>query len=410
MRLEDICKVFTDGDWIESKDQSDEGIRLVQTGNIGEGKFLEKGDRAKYISEKTFDSLKCTEIFPGDILVSRLPEPVGRACIIPEKEERMITAVDCTICRPDENMILKEYLCYFMQSEAYYTRLMNNVTGTTRKRISRKNLGNVELDIPDKETQAAVVKNLDILSRIIDGRKEELDKLDELIKTRSIIDSRQHEIDLLDELIKARFVELFGDPLDGTAKYPIHQVGDVAEAVDPQPSHRTPPVEEGGIPYVSIKDCDSKTGMIDFEGARKVSRKVLKEHLDRYTLHEGDFVIGKIGTIGNPIFVPARNDYTLSANVVLVQPNTELVSAYYLKYAFESAFVERQFSEAKNSTSQAAFGIQKVRTIEVMNPDIEIQRGFESFAKQVDKSKVAVQTALDETQTLFDSLMQEYFG
>ncbi|WP_352398975.1 hypothetical protein [[Clostridium] aminophilum] len=129
--------------------------------------------------------------------------------------------------------------------------------------------------------------------------------------------------------------------------------------------------------------------MIDFEGVRKVSRKVLEEHLDGYTLHEGDFVIGKIGTIGNPVFVPARNDYTLSANVVLVQPNTELVSAYYLKYAF---------------------GIQKVRTIEVMNPDIEIQRGFESFAKQVDKSKVAVQKALDEMQTLFDSLMQEYFG
>ena len=162
MRLEDICKVFTDGDWIESKDQSDEGIRLVQTGNIGEGKYLEKEDRAKYISEDTFESLKCTEIFPGDILVSRLPEPVGRACIIPPKAERMITAVDCTICRPDEEIIRKEYLCYFMQSEAYYTRLMNNVTGTTRKRISRKNLGNVELDIPSLDIQENVVKKLDI--------------------------------------------------------------------------------------------------------------------------------------------------------------------------------------------------------------------------------------------------------
>ena len=98
MRLEDICTVFTDGDWIESKDQSESGIRLVQTGNIGEGTYLEKEARAKYISEGTFDKLKCTEIFSGDILVSRLPEPVGRACIVPEKAERMITAVDCTIC------------------------------------------------------------------------------------------------------------------------------------------------------------------------------------------------------------------------------------------------------------------------------------------------------------------------
>ena len=86
MRLEDVCTVFTDGDWIESKDQSEKGIRLVQTGNIGEGIYLEKESRAKYIPEDTFKRLKCTEIFPGDILVSRLPEPVGRACIIPEKQ------------------------------------------------------------------------------------------------------------------------------------------------------------------------------------------------------------------------------------------------------------------------------------------------------------------------------------
>ena len=194
-------------------------------------------------------------------------------------------------------------------------------------------------------------------------------------------------MELLDDLIKARFVELFGNPLDGTARYPLHQVGDVAESVDPQPSHRTPPIDENGVPYVSIKDCDANTGIIDFDGARKVSRKVLEEHLNRYTLHEGDFIIGKIGTIGNPIFVPARNDYTLSANVVLIQPDNKLVSPYFLKYSFESDFVERQFLEAKNSTSQAAFGIQKVRTVEVMNPDIEVQRKFELFVKQVDKSK-----------------------
>ena len=203
---------------------------------------------------------------------------------------------------------------------------------------------------------------------------------------------------------------MFGNPLNGTAKYPIHQVGEVANSVDPQPSHRTPPVEEDGVPYVSIKDCDYKTGKIDFEGARKVSPKVLEEHLNRYTLHEGDFVIGKIGTIGNPGFIPARDDYTLSANIVLVQPNRELVSPYFLKYSFESDFVERQFAEAKNSTSQAAFGIQKVRTVKVMNPDLDVQNKFENFVQQVDKSKYKIQKSLEETQLLFDSLMQKYFG
>lgn len=182
MRLEDICTVFTDGDWIESKDQSEEGIRLVQTGNIGEGEYLEKVSRAKYISEETFKRMKCTEIFPGDILVSRLPDPVGRACIIPKKKERMVTAVDCTICRPNKFLISKEYLCYFMRSNAYYTRLMGNVKGATRKRISRKNLGNIELDVPSKEEQLRVVKQLDCLTKVINSRRKEIELLDDLIK------------------------------------------------------------------------------------------------------------------------------------------------------------------------------------------------------------------------------------
>ena len=219
-----------------------------------------------------------------------------------------------------------------------------------------------------------------------------LSEQDQIVKIldgiQNLIQMRNDELSALDDLIKARFVEMFGNPLDGTAKYPIHQVGEVANSVDPQPSHRTPPIDEDGIPYVSTKDCDYKTGKIDFEGARKVSREVLEEHLNRYTLHDGDFVIGKIGTIGNPVFVPARDDYTLSANVVLVQPDSDLVSPYFLKHSFESDFVERQFAEAKNSTSQAAFGIQKVRTVKVMNPGLNIQRGFADFVKQVDKSKV----------------------
>ena len=282
--------------------------------------------------------------------------------------------------------VLPEYLCYVVK----YMHLEKYFTGATIPHIYFKDYKNEEFNLDSLDRQKEIVSTLN--------------------KIEKVIESRTKELELLDELIRARFVELFGNPLDGTAKYPIHQVGEVANSVDPQPSHRTPLVEEGGIPYVSIKDCDYKTGKIDFEGARKVSLKVLEEHMNRYTLHDGDFVVGKIGTIGNPVFVPVRNDYTLSANVVLIQPNSELVSPYFLKYSFESDFVERQFAEAKNSTSQAAFGIQKVRTVEVMNPDLDVQREFEIFVKQVDKSKFEIQKSLEKTQLLFDSLMQEYFG
>ena len=280
---------------------------------------------------------------------------------------------------------------YFMYAVEYNLDKMSLKThGATMKHITKKDFDNVVIPYPDLNYQKEISYRLTSLKRIIKKYQEQLV--------------------LLDELIKARFVEMFGNPVIGTEKWPIHTVDNVAEAVDPQPSHRTPPIDSDGIPYVSIKDCDLKSGNIDFEGARKVSKNVLEEHLKRYELHDGDFIIGKIGTVGNPIFVPQRRNYALSANVVLVQPNKSVVRPYFLKYSFESEFVERQFNEAKNSTSQAAFGIQKVRLIRVMNPSLNVQDEFEKFAIEIDKSRSRVKKSLEASQELFDSLMQEYFG
>ena len=159
-KLKDCCRVFVDGDWIETKDQSDKGIRLVQTGNIKIGKFAERHEKARYISEETFKRLNCTEVKEGDILVSRLPEPVGRACIIPRLHSRAITAVDCTIIRTNKNLA-PAYLNYYMQSTEYFARVQEKVTGSTRQRVSRKKLGEVEVTIPPFVEQQRIVAKLD---------------------------------------------------------------------------------------------------------------------------------------------------------------------------------------------------------------------------------------------------------
>ena len=145
--LSDLCDVFMDGDWIESKDQSDFGIRLIQTGNVGNGVFKDKGDKARYISQETFNRLNCTEIYAGDILVSRLPDPVGRSCIVPRGLGKCITAVDCTIIRLGAT-ILPEYLICFTKTPAYTTQIKQFLSGTTRLRVSRANLGNVIVPVP----------------------------------------------------------------------------------------------------------------------------------------------------------------------------------------------------------------------------------------------------------------------
>lgn len=160
-KLGDICEVFADGDWVESKDQSPDGIRLIQTGNVGEGVFKDRGEKARYISEATFKRLRCTEIFEGDCLISRLPDPVGRSCILPNTGERMITAVDCTIVRFNQKQLAPDFFNYFSQSVDYLKAVEKEATGTTRRRISRSKLAEIVISVPMLSEQRRIVNILD---------------------------------------------------------------------------------------------------------------------------------------------------------------------------------------------------------------------------------------------------------
>ncbi len=155
--LSSLCDTFIDGDWIEAKDQSDSGIRLIQTGNVGVGEYKDKEDKARYISEETFTRLNCTEVFEGDILISRLPDPVGRACSIPGGLGKSITAVDCTIIRLNEK-VLPKYFISFTNTPDYAMQIKKVLSGTTRLRVSRANLGKIQVPLPSKDEQQRFVE------------------------------------------------------------------------------------------------------------------------------------------------------------------------------------------------------------------------------------------------------------
>lgn len=173
--LASLCTVFADGDWIESKDQSNDGIRLIQTGNIGVGKYLDKTDKQRFISTDTFDRLKCLEIFENDVIVSRLPEPAGRACILPYSNKRRITAVDCTIIRfADYNPIL--FVAY-SQTKQYQDKVDMAMAGSTRQRISRKELGEIPIPVfPTIEEQNALASIFSDMDSEIEALEQKLEK------------------------------------------------------------------------------------------------------------------------------------------------------------------------------------------------------------------------------------------
>ena len=394
MRLQDVCTVFSDGDWIESKDQSNKGIRLVQTGNIGEGLYLEKEERAKYVSEEIFESLKCTEIYPGDILISRLPEPVGRACIIPPKKERMITAVDCTICRVDESIVSKEYLCYFMRSNAYYTKLLGSVTGTTRKRISRKNLGNIELEIPPKEEQTDVVSQLECLI--------------------NVINSRNKELQLFDNLIKARFVEMFGDPANNEKGFIKAPMGDYMTVLTDFSSNGSYKTLDSGVTMYDEPNYAWMVRTTDLESGDMTAIKYIDEEayelLAKSKIYGGEIIMNKIGSAGKIYLMPQIDmPASLGRNAFMFRYD-ERINVKFLYHLLTSEYGQREIQQYVRGAVTKTITKNDVRAVLIIVPSIELQNEFESFVEQVNKSKVKVQKALDETRKLFDSLMQQYFG
>jgi type I restriction enzyme S subunit len=173
INLQEVTDFFADGDWIESKDQSDTGFRLVQTGNVGIGRYLAHPDRARYISVETFNRLNCTKLNAGDILISRLPDPVGRACLFPGGFDA-ITAVDCTIVRVKEDLVLPEWVHFITQTQGYQKQVDAMLGGSTRLRITRKELGGIKIPLPPLAEQRKIAEILRTWDEAIETAEAEL--------------------------------------------------------------------------------------------------------------------------------------------------------------------------------------------------------------------------------------------
>ena len=163
--------LLADGDWINSEDMSHDGIRYLTTGNIGQGAFKEQGNG--YISDSTFRRLNCLPVYGGDLVISRLNEPIGRACIIPKNYKECVVAVDCVVLRPDEKFD-KKFLMYAMSSDRYAEYGLLLARGTTMQRISRTQLGNMTIPIPPLPEQRRIADYLDEKCAAIDGAVDEL--------------------------------------------------------------------------------------------------------------------------------------------------------------------------------------------------------------------------------------------
>lgn len=145
--LASLCQTLIDGDWIESKDQGGSAYRLLQVSNIGRGAFVETGNY-RFISQQTYARLRCTEVVPEDILVSRMPTPIGRAWLVTSMPWRMVTSVDVAIIKVNPTMATAPFLAMQLNDDPFIARASKSAGGATRPRVTRRDLASLPVLVP----------------------------------------------------------------------------------------------------------------------------------------------------------------------------------------------------------------------------------------------------------------------
>ena len=271
------------------------------------------------------------------------------------------------------------YLYYFM--EAYIDELRKQAIGGVIKYIKLGNIADAMIELPSIDNQKFIV---DILGKV-----------------KEILDKRNAEISALDALIKARFVEMFGDCGN------MVSMNDLCLIIT-DGTHQPPKFQETGIPFILVSNLSNNT--VTYNTEKYISDETYNELYKRTPIEQGDLLLSTVGSYGHPAVVTENIKFLFQRHIAYLKPRRKLVNSFYLHGALLAPDGQRQIEEKVKGIAQKTLNLSDIRKIMIPLPKLEEQNAFADFVKQVDKSKVAVQKALDETQLLFDSLMQKYFG
>ena len=279
-------------------------------------------------------------------------------------------------------VLLPRYLYYFCRNYDF-ERLNKAVTIPS---LTKSDLLKIEITLPSLEIQEKIVNKL--------------------LKIEEVIQARQQQLQKLDELVKARFVELFGDMILNPNSWEKVDLGTVCDVRDG--THDSPKYFAEGIPLVTSRNLSS--GRIDFTDCNLICEADYNKINERSKVDLGDILMPMIGTVGNPIIVDIDAEFAIK-NVALIKfsENSKVVNVF-VKALLESDYFDRAVLDKVRGGTQKFISLGDIRRLNVCLPPLEVQKQFAAFVTQADKSKVAVQKALDEAQLLFDSLMQKYFG
>ena len=298
---------------------------------------------------------------------------IGRTMLLPEKSSVIGTM---QYILPNEKVIPK-YLYYVIR----YMHLEKYFTCTTIPHIYFKDYRKEEFNLCDLSEQEKITSTLSKIETIITHLRTQLEKLD--------------------LLVKARFVEMFGN---------IENMCTIADAcsIITDGTHQPPKFTTDGIPFLFVSNI--ATNEIVYNAEKFISEETYNDLYKRTPIEIGDIILSTVGSYGHPAIVKTNKKFLFQRHIAYLKPIPTTINSIYLHRAILSDNVQRQIDERVKGIAQKTLNLSEIRKIVIPAPPLELQTQFADFVKQVDQSKSILQQELTQTQTLFDSLMQEYFG
>jgi type I restriction enzyme S subunit len=391
MTLVDIISnggLLCDGDWIEKKDQDVRGkVRLIQLADIGDGEFKDKS--SKYITLETAERLHCTFLEKGDILIARLPEPLGRACIFP-LEGAYITAVDIAILRIKDISINPQYIMYLINSSTFRSQIKQYESGTTRKRISRKNLEKIEFSLPNLEIQNRIVARIEELFSKLDKAVDTLKTTKEQLAVyrQAVLKDAFSDFEKKDSIRNLTTVVTSGSR--GWAKY----------------------YSENGALFVRIGNLTHSGIDIDFSDIQHITPPDNTEGI-RTRLQPNDVLVSITADLGSIGFVSKKGEEAyINQHIALVRFQNP-VQGRFMAWYLRSEYGQKDLLKNKRGGGKLGLGLDDIRDTPVPIVDditaTEIVDKVEEQLSVCDSIEKTVDTALAQADAMRQSILKQAF-
>jgi len=305
--------VFIDGDWVESKDQDPQGgVRLIQLADVGDGVYRDKSSR--FLTQAKAEELGCTFLKDGDVLIARMPDPLGRACVYPGDAKPSVTVVDVAIARSGKGEFDHRWLACFVNAHPFRSAISGLQAGSTRKRISRGNLATIPLPVPPLPEQRQIVGEIE----------KQFSRLEEGVGALKRVQAnlKRYRAAVLKAACEGQLV------LAGK-QWQRRKLGEITSKIG---SGSTPRggaeiYRKTGVPFIRSKNVHS-TGF-RFDGLAYIDEVVAKK-LDHVIVTAKDVLLNITGaSIGRVTTAPASlNGARVNQHVCIIRPKQELLPSF----------------------------------------------------------------------------------